>query len=217
MASSGAGVGCDASEDWTHPGCPCGTCGAGRLLRGSGSSRAARFSPASVTSAVSRRARSGGAHGNTSSESAGRLAGDRQRRRHHAPVPDHRAKFVGLHTVIGIAGPPTNIVAVVVAATSSFLLGGLWYSSALFGPTWQREAGDLRKPGQGHPARVFGISFLFSLVAASFGINYQFDNRSGALLLIDGGYQTVQFLIYGLVLGLWRWGSESLRRGSFRP
>jgi len=127
-----------------------------------------------------------------------------------------------------------NLVAVVVAALSSFLLGGLWYSKVLFGPTWQRLAGDTRKKEEGHPARVFGLSFVFALiaalayawlmppaadvavavkqgllvgagvVAASFGINYQFANRGAALWLIDGGYHTLQFLIYGLILGLWR-------------
>jgi hypothetical protein len=124
-----------------------------------------------------------------------------------------------------------NIVAALVAAISTFLLGGLWYSPVLFGPTWQRAAGDTRK---GHPARVFGVSFGFALiaalayslvmpaapnaataitqgllvgaglVAASFGINYQFANRSTVMWLIDGGYHTVQFGIYGGVLGLWR-------------
>ena len=127
-----------------------------------------------------------------------------------------------------------NSLAIVAAAVSSFLLGGLWYSPVLFGPLWQREAGDMRKAGQGHPAKVFGVSLLFALVAAvafagflpvpegavqaalqglgvgaglvaaSFGINYQFANRSTTLLLIDGGYHTLQFGIYGLVLGLWR-------------
>ena len=29
-----------------------------------------------------------------------------------------------------------NYLAVLVAALSSFLLGGLWYSRMLFGPTW---------------------------------------------------------------------------------
>ena len=126
-----------------------------------------------------------------------------------------------------------NILAVVVAALSSFLLGGVWYSKLLFGPAWQRAAGDMRKP-DAHPARVFGLSYLFALaaalayawlipppadataavlqglgvgagvVAASFGINYQFANRSTVLWLIDGGYHTVQFAIYGLILGLWR-------------
>jgi hypothetical protein len=127
-----------------------------------------------------------------------------------------------------------NWWAVLVAAFASFLLGGPWYSKALFLDAWQREAGDTRTAGEGkHPARVFGFAFLFSLVAAacfavvlgpqpplwkaltygllagagmvaaSFGINYQFANRSLTLWLIDGGYHILQFLLFGLVLGLW--------------
>lgn len=127
-----------------------------------------------------------------------------------------------------------NLLAVLVAALSSFVLGGLWYSNALFGNAWRREAGDHRKPGEGHPAKVFGLSFGFALVAAlayawlvppaetpmdalvqglvvgagivaaSFGINYQFAGNSTKLWLIDGGYHTVQFVLYGLIIGLWR-------------
>ncbi len=33
-----------------------------------------------------------------------------------------------------------NLWAVLAAALSSFLLGGLWYSRALFGVMWHREA-----------------------------------------------------------------------------
>ena len=126
-----------------------------------------------------------------------------------------------------------NVWAILVAAVTSFVLGGAWYSPALFGNAWNREAADTRPKGDGHPAKVFGVSFLFSLiaafafawwlgpnpplsnavtyglvagacfVAASFGINYQFANRSFLLWLIDGGYHTAQFTIFGLVLGLW--------------
>jgi uncharacterized protein DUF1761 len=126
-----------------------------------------------------------------------------------------------------------NYPAVLVAALSTFLLGGLWYSPVLFGPKWQREAGDTRTKADRHSARVFGLSLLFALiaafayawlmppaadvlhaalqglvvgaglVAASFGINYQFANRSGALWLIDAGYHAAQFTIYGIILGLW--------------
>lgn len=128
---------------------------------------------------------------------------------------------------------PINILAVIVAAASSFLVGGLWYSPVLFGSVWNRENGSDTKAGSGHPAKVFGVSFIFSLiaafafavwlgpnppiadatfrgllagfgmVAASFGINYQFANRSALLWLVDGGYHTVQFLIFGLILGAW--------------
>lgn len=128
--------------------------------------------------------------------------------------------------------PHVNHLAVIVAALSSFMLGGLWYSKLLFFAAWRRAAGGPEI--QGHPAKVFGLSFLFALVAAfvyavlvpppasaaaaltqgalvgagfvaaSFGINYQFANRPTIMWLIDGGYHTVQFTIYGLILGLWR-------------
>lgn len=128
-------------------------------------------------------------------------------------------------------GDNMNMLAIVIAAVSSFMVGGLWYSKALFGAAWEQEnAGLINK--EGHPAKVFGISFAFSLVAAiafsiwvgpapsleaalkvgllagigfvatSFGINYQFAQRSVKLWLIDGGYHIVQFTIFGLVFGL---------------
>jgi len=130
--------------------------------------------------------------------------------------------------------PHVNLLAVLMAALSSFVLGGLWYSPMLLGNAWNRAAGDTRKKGEGHPAKVFGLSFAFALVAAfvyallmpaasnaaaalsqgllvgaglvaaCFGINYQFANRSGLLWLIDGGYHTIQFGLYGLIVGLWR-------------
>ena len=44
---------------------------------------------------------------------------------------------------------------------------------------------------------------MAGLVASSFGINYLFERRSLRLFLINGGYHTLQFTLYGLVLGLW--------------
>jgi hypothetical protein len=38
----------------------------------------------------------------------------------------------------------------------------------------------------------------------SFGINYQFAGNRTTLWAIDGGYHTVQFVLYGLIIGLWR-------------
>jgi hypothetical protein len=128
----------------------------------------------------------------------------------------------------------TNVFAVIVAAASSFALGGLWYSPKLFGNVWNRENGGSPRGAEGrHPARVFGISFALSLLAAlafgvylgpaptfqkalgaglivgicfvatSFGINYQFAGRSFVLCAIDGGYHIGQFLLFGVILGLW--------------
>lgn len=126
-----------------------------------------------------------------------------------------------------------NIWAILVAALSSFVLGGVWYSPLLFLKPWNRAVGRSDDYEQKHPARVFGLSFVFALVAAyvfalflgpqpdlmaaihkallvgvgfvvmCFGINYQFADRPVSALLIDGGYHTAQFLVYGLILGLW--------------
>ena len=128
--------------------------------------------------------------------------------------------------------PDLNWLAVIAAAVSSFMLGGLWYSPALFGNAWNRENGGV--PQKRHPAMVFGVAFALALfaafvfavflppnanleygvkaglavgfcwVATSFGINYAFAQRSLKLWLIDGGYHVAQFALYGLILGAWR-------------
>jgi len=125
-----------------------------------------------------------------------------------------------------------NLAAVFAAAASALVLGAIWYSPALFASAWMRAAGmpeTLSPPG----ARVFGGAFLLSLVAAfvfamflgpapglklavgagfaaglcwvaaGVGINYLFERRPLRLFLINGGYFTLQFTLYGLVLGLW--------------
>jgi hypothetical protein len=124
-----------------------------------------------------------------------------------------------------------NWLAAVVAALATFLVGGPWYRA--FGKRWNREMAFGEGHRGGHPARVFGLAYVFSLfstvclsgllgphagavhgltfgaivglclVAASFGVNYQFGNRSFVALAIDGGYHTIQFAVFGLVLGAW--------------
>lgn len=125
-----------------------------------------------------------------------------------------------------------NWLAIVVAAISAFVVGGLWYGP-LFGKAWMRHSGMTEeKAQQGHPGKVYGGAFVLSLlaafvfamflgpnpgvqfataagfaagfawVAASFGINYLFEQKPMGLWLVNGGYHTVQFTLYGLVLGL---------------
>ena len=128
--------------------------------------------------------------------------------------------------------PALNWLAIIAAAVSAFVLGGIWYGP-LFKNAWCREAGIDPDAKPGHPARVFGTAFVAALVAAfafawflgpapevrkavhaglmigvafvatSFAINYAFAQRSLKLWLIDGGYHTLQFALYGLILGLW--------------
>ena len=131
--------------------------------------------------------------------------------------------------------PPVdfNWLAVIAAAASAFLLGGIWYGP-LFKKAWCREAGVDPDSAPRHPARIFAIAFVCSLlsavifaammpsgagaadgfglgfvvglffVAMSFGINYAFAQRSLKLWMIDSGYHILQFILYGVILGAWR-------------
>ena len=84
-----------------------------------------------------------------------------------------------------------------------------------------------------HPARTYGATFVLGLIASyMFGLylgpdpgrafamatgaaaglflvatalatNYLFERKNFTLFLVNGGYHTVQFTLYGLVLGLW--------------
>lgn len=130
--------------------------------------------------------------------------------------------------------PPIDLnwLAVIAAAVSAFVLGGLWYGP-LFKNAWCGEAGIDPALAPPHPARMFAVAFVCSLVSAlifavllgteatavdglgvgfvvglffvamSLGINYAFAQRSLKLWMIDGGYHIVQFSLYGLILGAW--------------
>lgn len=126
-----------------------------------------------------------------------------------------------------------SIPKVLVAALSSFVLGGLWYGP-LLGKPWLRATGLSPEAAKaGNPARIFGLSFLLAAVqawvfamflgpapalpfalgagfsaglcwvAAAFGINDLFERRSLGLWAINGGYHTLAFSLYGLIFGLW--------------
>jgi hypothetical protein len=105
-----------------------------------------------------------------------------------------------------------------------FLLGKAWQRAA------QLSDEQIKS---GNPAMIFGVSFLLLLlaafvfalflgpapalpfalgaglsaglcwVAASLGVNYLFERKTLALFLVNGGYHTAQFTLYGLILGLW--------------
>jgi hypothetical protein len=63
--------------------------------------------------------------------------------------------------------PEVNYLAVIAAAVATFALGGLWYSPALFGKAWQREAGvSEEKMKSANMTLIFGLTFVLSLIAA---------------------------------------------------
>jgi hypothetical protein len=63
--------------------------------------------------------------------------------------------------------PQFNIWAVIVAAVSTFLIGGLWYSPALFGKAWMRENG-LTEEGmkKSNMVKIFGLAFFLAFIAS---------------------------------------------------
>jgi hypothetical protein len=127
-----------------------------------------------------------------------------------------------------------NLLAVIAATVSSFLLGGLWYSPLLFGRRWAALAGVGEEQLRGGTARVFGGAFACQLVAAvnlaffigaeaSFGFalfaglaaglgwvatglttTFLFERRPAALIVIDAGYHVVALGLMGAILGAWR-------------
>lgn len=64
--------------------------------------------------------------------------------------------------------PHLNWLAVVAAAVSTFLIGGLWYSPVLFGRAWM-EANKFAEEdlNQSNMAKIFGLSFGFALLMSA--------------------------------------------------
>jgi hypothetical protein len=61
-----------------------------------------------------------------------------------------------------------NWLAVLVAGTSSFVVGGIWYSPGLFGKAWMKDNNftedDIKK---GNKGKIFGFTAIFSLLMAA--------------------------------------------------
>jgi Protein of unknown function (DUF1761) len=75
--------------------------------------------------------------------------------------------FTGLKTGNDIMAN-ANLLAILVAALSGFLIGGIWYGP-LFGKVWQREAGVAQEAmGETSPYKLFGLTFLFNVLSAVF-------------------------------------------------
>lgn len=125
-----------------------------------------------------------------------------------------------------------NWLAILLASVSTFMIGGVWYSPLMFSKKWMMEAKITEEDLKQGQAKVFGLSFIFSFVAAfvlamflgpeadvvfgitagfmvgfawvllSMGTTYLFERRSFTLLAINGGYHVVSFMIMGMIIGL---------------
>lgn len=125
-----------------------------------------------------------------------------------------------------------NWLAVFVAALSAFPLGYLWYGP-LFGKAWMAETGMTEEKARAsNPAITYGGTFALALlqastfamflgeirnpeaalyglcaglawVGAAIGVQYLFEQRSFKLFLINAGYNTFAFTLYGAIIGAW--------------
>src|SRR5687768_11890215 len=98
-----------------------------------------------------------------------------------------------------------NLLAVLAAAVSTFILGGLWYSPLLFGKAWMRVNNFTDADVQTFSkARMFGWSFLFALIMslnlamflAGPTTNLSWGVAAGALAGV--GWVAMAFAIIGL-------------------
>jgi hypothetical protein len=125
-----------------------------------------------------------------------------------------------------------NWLAVIAAAFSTFLIGGVWYS--IFDRIWTNANGFATGflKSRNMPV-VFSISLVLSLVMAlnlalfvgksgvefgliagfltglgwvvpAFGIVALFEKRPFSYLLVNGGYMVVAFILMGAIVGFWK-------------
>jgi hypothetical protein len=61
-----------------------------------------------------------------------------------------------------------NYLAILAATVSTFVLGGLWYSPAVFGRAWMKEMGFTEESlkAKGDIGRIMGMSFGLELIMA---------------------------------------------------
>ena len=60
-----------------------------------------------------------------------------------------------------------NYLAIIAAAVSTFLIGGLWYSPAMFGKAWMRENGFTEESMKNsNMIKIFGVAFFLALISA---------------------------------------------------
>jgi hypothetical protein len=127
-----------------------------------------------------------------------------------------------------------NPWAILAAAVSAFLVGGLWYSPVLFGALWKRANRFSEDPPPAS-GKIFAISFVLSLimafnlamflndpkttvawgatagflagfgwVAMGIGVISLFERRPWSYVIVNGGYLTVALVLMGAILGWWR-------------
>lgn len=82
-----------------------------------------------------------------------------------------------------------NLLAILVAAATGFLIGGLWYGP-LFGKAWMAEHGFTEEQLRGsNMIKIYGLTFAFSVLSAVFlgHLLAFFDTNTRSTLMISVG------------------------------
>ena len=79
-----------------------------------------------------------------------------------------------------------NFLAILVAAFSTLFIGFIWYSDAVFGKIWMREAGlNKEELEKGNLAKILILCFIFSFLLA-FVLQFSVIHQFGATSLAGG-------------------------------
>ena len=125
-----------------------------------------------------------------------------------------------------------NYLAVLVATISAFIIGGVWYSPALFGKQWMKAVGLKESDAKNGMAPVMIKSFIITfimattlaiftpagvteglMVGAVLGVgvasmsslnNMVYEMKPTNLMLINFGYILCMYLSMGAILGAWQ-------------
>ena len=82
-----------------------------------------------------------------------------------------------------------NLLAILVAAATGFLIGGLWYGP-FFGKAWMAEHGFTEEQLRGsNMIKIYGLTFAFSVLSAVFlgHLLAFFDTNTRSTLMISVG------------------------------
>jgi hypothetical protein len=82
-----------------------------------------------------------------------------------------------------------NLLAILVAASTGFLIGGLWYGP-LFGKAWMAEHRFTEEQLRGsNMLKIYGLTFAFSVLSAVFlgHLLAFFDTNTRSTLMISAG------------------------------
>lgn len=81
-----------------------------------------------------------------------------------------------------------NWLAIIVAAVSAFMLGGLWYSPIMFARRWMKETGITEETTKNtNMIKLFALAFILSLIAAFFLAMF-IGPKAGALFGAMAGF-----------------------------